>query len=129
MEAVSRGAAEAGGTVIGVTCAAFSSRAPNPYLTQAIETRDLLERIATLLRIADAYIVLDGNIGTLAEFFLSWNLLVTGWSKPLLIVGEKLRQALQALQTYTEIEEKQLRHLVFLPTGENAVEYLRRHFQ
>ncbi|RJP23110.1 MAG: hypothetical protein C4527_20810 [Candidatus Omnitrophota bacterium] len=69
MEACSRGASEAGGKVIGVTCETFSRRSPNPFLTEEIPCKDLLERIATLMRIADAYLVLDGNIGTLAELF------------------------------------------------------------
>ena len=129
MEAVSRGAADAGGTIIGVTCSAFSRRSPNPYLTQEIPTSDLLERISTLLRLADAYIVLDGNIGTLAELFLAWNLRVTGGSKPVLVVGENLRNALQALQSYTEIDDSQLRSLTFLPSVERVCEFLYRHFQ
>jgi len=129
MEACSRGAAEAGGEVIGVTCSVFSRRDPNPYLTREIQTQDLPERIATLMRLADAYVVLDGSIGTLAELFLAWNLLVTGWSKPLLVVSENLRQALEELQPYIEIEEKHLQYLTFLPTIESAVDYLRQHFE
>lgn len=129
MEAASRGAAEAKGEVVGVTCSALARRSPNSYLTREILTPDLPERIATLMRIADAYIVLDGNIGTLAELFLAWNLAVIGWTKPLIVVGDSMRQALLALQPYTEIQEKQFAYLTFLPSVDAAVALLCRYYE
>ncbi len=128
MEAVSQGAQAAGGEVLGVTCAAFSERRPNPYLTGEIQAPDLLERIATLMRVADAYIVLDGNIGTLAELFLSWNLAATGGAKPIVVVGKKLRLALEQLREHTEIGESQLRHLTFVATVTAAAAFLEKHW-
>ena len=128
MEACSRGAREAGGHVTGVCCDTFITRSPNPYLTEIIQTRDLLERITTLMRLSDAYIVLDGNIGTLAELFLAWNLIAIGWTRPLIVVGADMRNALKALEPYTEIEEKKMRHITFAPTAEEAVHHLRKYF-
>ena len=128
MEACSRGAREAGGQIIGVTTSTFSKRKPNPYLTKEIPAGDLLERITTLMRLADAYIVLDGSIGTLAELFLAWNLVATGWNKPLIVVGEENRSALQALKNHTEIQDKHLSLLTFAPTVDEAAEHLKNFY-
>jgi uncharacterized protein (TIGR00725 family) len=67
MEASAQGAKEAGGEVIGVTCDLFSSRTACPYLTEEQRQPGLLERIGRLIELGDAYIVLGGGIGTLAE--------------------------------------------------------------
>ncbi len=129
MEACSRGARGANGQITGVVCSAFSRRQPNPYLTGIVEARDLPDRIATLMRMADAYIVLDGNIGTLAELFVAWNVVATGWNRPVLVVGEGLKQALHGLQPYTEIREEQLRMLTFVKDVDEAVAWLNKYFQ
>lgn len=129
MEACSRGARQANGRIAGVVCSAFSRRQPNPYLTEIVETRDLPDRIATLMRMADAYIVLDGNIGTLAELFVAWNVAAIGWNKPVLVVGEDMKQALYGLQPFTEIREEQLELLTFVKNAGMAVVWLERFFQ
>jgi uncharacterized protein (TIGR00725 family) len=49
MAAVSRGAREAGGRVIGVTCAVFDPTPPNPWLTEEIRTPTLLDRLAIMM--------------------------------------------------------------------------------
>jgi uncharacterized protein (TIGR00730 family) len=129
MEAASRGAVEAHGEVIGVISDVFSHRIPNPFLTETVETRDLLERIATLIRIADGYIILDGGIGTLAELFVAWNMVAVGWDKPILVIGDKLHTACHDFCLHTEIEEKHLNMLKFVPTIEEAVTYLEELFK
>lgn len=129
MESCSRGAKEAGGIVIGVTCSAvFSRRTPNPYLTEIDDQPDLPARIVTLIRMADAYVVLDGNIGTLAELFLAWNVVATGWIKPLIVVGSALKAGLNALTEYTEIDDKQLSLISFVETVDEAAGFLRSYF-
>lgn len=74
MEAASRGALEAGGKTLGVTCAIFPSRVPNAFLTGEIRAPDLFERTRSLVEAADAYVVLRGKSGTLAELSLVWAL-------------------------------------------------------
>lgn len=120
MEAASRGAKEAGGEVIGVTCRTFAKRTPNPYLTKEVETDDLPERISTLMRIADGYIVLDGSAGTLAELLLAWNLLVLGGTKPVIVVGEPLRKAVYAMAEHTEISDELIDMLIFVDDVDEA---------
>src|SRR6185312_10458560 len=81
MEAVSRGAHEAGGHVIGVTVEVIArnfERLPNAFLTQEVRTAALLERIDKLVELGDAYVVLPGGAGTLAELGIVWNLALLG---------------------------------------------------
>lgn len=128
MEAASRGAKEALGEVIGVTTDSLSFRTPNPHLTRVIHTSDLLERLSVLMRTSDAYIVLDGGVGTLAELFMAWNLVAIGWKKPIIIVGDALKQAVFHLSAYSDIEETHLQLLTFVPTVDVAVEFVKEYF-
>ncbi|HSQ37416.1 MAG TPA: LOG family protein [Acidimicrobiia bacterium] len=76
MEACSRGAADAGGRVIGVTApAAFPGRpGANHWVQVEIPAPTLTERIHLLLNGSAACIALDGSIGTLTELLMAWNL-------------------------------------------------------
>ncbi len=74
MEGASRGAAEAGGAAVGVTCANFLGRTPNRFLTETREENDLVARTGALVEAACGYIVLHGKSGTLAELTLVWAL-------------------------------------------------------
>ena len=75
MEAVSRGAAEAGGHVIGVTAPIlFPDRSePNPFVHQVIEASSLANRIDIMMQSSTATLALPGSIGTAAELLISWN--------------------------------------------------------
>jgi uncharacterized protein (TIGR00730 family) len=95
MEAVSAGAAAAGGEVIGVTAPqVFPGRSgANQYLTVELPATDLISRIGKMLEISDAAIALTGSIGTLTELVMTWNLnYVAPFSGrrpiPLIAVGE-----------------------------------------
>lgn len=74
MEGASRGAREAGGETVGVTCSIFAGRAPNRWLATIEETADLHERQKRLVERAEAFVVLPGKSGTLAELTLVWAL-------------------------------------------------------
>ena len=70
MEAAARGASEAGGEVIGVTCSAFGRGRANKYVSREIVTASLNERLDTLINLGNAYVVLPGGTGTLLELAL-----------------------------------------------------------
>jgi len=76
MEAVCRGAAEAGGTTYGVTAPdVFPKRVgANPWVQRELPADDLVRRIAQLTDLASGFIALPGSIGTLAELVIAWNL-------------------------------------------------------
>ena len=90
MLAAAKGAAEAGGEIIGVTCSAFKSRKANKYVTREIVTGSLDERLDTLVKLGQAYIVLPGGTGTLLELAKVWELKNKGFlkaDKPIILLG------------------------------------------
>ena len=72
MEAASRGAREAGGEAVGVTCRAFSWRRPSPWVSVEIEEDDLFTRTARMFAISRGFVVVGGGAGTLAELAMLW---------------------------------------------------------
>ena len=90
MLAGAKGAAEAGGEVIGVTCSAWKGTA-NEYIGREIVTKSLNERLNKLVELGRAYIVLPGGTGTLLELAMVWELKNKGFlagEKPIILVGE-----------------------------------------
>src|SRR5215475_14919834 len=68
MEAVSRGAREAGGHVIGVTCEeieAWRHIKANAWVMEEIRKKTLVERLHALIHESDAALALSGGAGTL----------------------------------------------------------------
>ena len=89
MLATSKGAAEAGGETIGVTCSAFTGTA-NEYISREIVTDSPDERLDTLIKLGQAYVVLPGGTGTLLELAKVWELKNKGFieaDKPIILVG------------------------------------------
>ena len=76
MEAVSRGAKEAGGSTIGVTTVFFSKKGlkPNDFIDTEIQTPTYADRLLKLTEISDGYVILRGGSGTFTELFFSWEL-------------------------------------------------------
>jgi uncharacterized protein (TIGR00730 family) len=109
MEATAQGAVEAGGHTIGVTCRILPGRGePNPYIRQEVPTFDLMTRVQTLIRVADAYVALPGGTGTLLEMAAVWELANKGllgttralvllggfWEPVVTVVSQQMRQHL-----------------------------------
>jgi uncharacterized protein (TIGR00730 family) len=93
MEAVSRGAAEAGGHVVGVTCdeiEGWRPVAPNPWIKEEIRFPTVRERLYKLIEGCDAAFALPGGVGTLAEIAVMWNQIQTHAMRPhpLILIGE-----------------------------------------
>lgn len=133
MEAVSRGAAEAGGHVIGVTCAQIEHWRPvqvNAWVKEERRFGTLLERLQGLIEGCDAAIALPGGPGTLTEIALTWNLMIVNalTPRPLILVGAgwqaMLDQMYAALGTY--VPDKQRALLTFVPEVDSAVTELKR---
>ncbi|MER3444830.1 MAG: DNA-binding protein [Armatimonadota bacterium] len=78
MEAVSHGAKEAGGLVVGVTAPPLfpTRKGPNDHVDLEIPAPTLLTRIERLLDVAVGYLVLPGGVGTLTELMAAWNVAV-----------------------------------------------------
>ena len=90
MLAAAKGAAQAGGKTIGVTCSAFGQKA-NEFITREIVTDSPDQRLDTLIKLGQAYVVLPGGTGTLLELAKVWELKNKGFlqlDKPVILVGE-----------------------------------------
>ncbi len=121
MEAASRGAAEAGGHVIGVTCEAIErwrKTGANPWVKEEIKYPTLRERLYHLVEHCHAAISLPGGVGTLSEIALTWSLMQTREipAKPLVLVGplwaDTFQAFLRASQSYIRETDRGLVTLV-----------------
>jgi hypothetical protein len=105
MGAVSRGAREAGGRVIGVTCAIFDPLPPNAWLTEEIKAPTMLDRLAIMLDRSDGFVAVRGGIGTLSEVTLAWSLLQTRsqTGKPLVLLGADWQAIVDAFRVHSDL--------------------------
>ena len=86
MEAVSKGAFEAGGQTIGVCIDLPFEEKPNPYLTQRISFRYFFVRKVMFVKYSKAFVILPGGFGTLDELFESLTLVQTRKVPPFPVV-------------------------------------------
>jgi uncharacterized protein (TIGR00730 family) len=90
MEAVSRGAKEAGGKTYGVTAEFFTAVKPNSWIDTEVRMKTWEERLFELIRLADGFVACKGGTGTLVELAVVWEMLnksvITG--KPFAVLGD-----------------------------------------
>ena len=104
MAAVSRGAADAGAGVVGVTTPTmFPARdGVNRWVGTEIPSPTITERIHELLAMSAAAIALPGSLGTLTELLVAWNLAYIDrlrgvTPEPVVTVGEGWRTVVTGL--------------------------------
>jgi len=109
MEGASRGARDAGGRAFGVLCEIFPQRTGNRFLTGSVMTPDLLERTRALIDRSDAWVVLNGKAGTLAELTLVWALLRAGCldPAPVILFGQGWDRIMDQLVEHNMIDPAQ----------------------
>ena len=131
MEAVSRGANEAGGHVIGVTCEEIEAWRPtraNAWVVEEIRKKTLMERLHTLIHESDATLALPGGPGTLAEISVMWNLMIVEslHRRPLILIGDGWQsvfdQFIQWFDTYVPAHQREI--LSFAKDVQTAVKML-----
>jgi uncharacterized protein (TIGR00725 family) len=89
MEAVSRGAKQAGGRTLGVTAESFDRRA-NRWVDQDVRVKTWQSRLFELIRRGRGYVACPGGTGTLVELAVVWEMLNKGAmsAKPLVVLGD-----------------------------------------
>jgi uncharacterized protein (TIGR00730 family) len=131
MEAVSRGACEAGGHVIGVTCEDIEAWRPikaNDWVMEEIRKKTLIERLHTLIHESDAALALPGGPGTLTEISVMWNLMIVEslHRRPLILIGDGWQsvfdQFFKGLDTYVPAHQREI--MSFAKDVQTAVELL-----
>ncbi len=132
MTAVSQGAAEAGGHVIGVTCDEIESWRPvkpNRWVQEEIRYPTLWERLNHLVVNNGGAIALPGGVGTLTEVALTWNQMLVDAIplRPLILLGAVWQRTLEAfiIPEYVPPRFQALVQLASTPEG--AVELLNEH--
>ena len=103
MEAISKGANEAGGHVIGVTTDQIGKRyqlKPNVYIKEIIHYQELRDRLLYMVENADAYLAMPGGVGTLHEIAETWELMRIGGipTRPFICYGSLWQGLVRALQ-------------------------------
>jgi len=90
MEAVSRGAKEAGGKTYGVTAEFFKAAKLNRWVDVEVRKQNWEERLFELIRLAHGFVACKGGTGTLVELAVVWEMLnksvMTG--KPFAVLGK-----------------------------------------
>ena len=100
MLAAAKGAKNAGGKIIGITCKAFGKKEPNEFITENIATENLTARVAKLIEMGDAYAVLPGGTGTLLELAEIWELVNKGFvnpAKPIILITDFWRPLVELM--------------------------------
>jgi len=124
MEAAAKGAAEAGGKIIGVTCSAFKGSTANKYVSYTIVTASLDERLDTLIKLGQAYVVLPGGTGTLLELAKVWEFKNKGFLQarnPIILVGGFWKPLVDLIAID---DPDSSRHIKLVDTPEHAVKLI-----
>lgn len=128
MLAAAKGAAQAGGKIIGVTCSAFGRGGANQYISDQIHTESLQQRLDKLLELADAYVVLPGGTGTLLELAQVWefkNKHLAHVQKPVIIVSDFWDGL---VETMVRVDPDSKNLLEFAQEGEEIIKILKKYF-
>ncbi len=117
MEAVSRGASDAGGHVIGVTCEdieAWRKTSANAWVKEERRKKSLMDRLLALIEGCEAAMALSGGAGTLTEVSLMWNLMIVESlpPRPLILVGRGWQstfdQFFKEFESYMPVHQRKL---------------------
>jgi len=132
MAAVSQGASEAGGHVIGVTSARVEQYRPTPanqWVKEEVKCQTLRERVLYLVDNCQGAIVMPGGIGTLSELALVWSFVQVGEisPRPIIVVGGLWQRTLAAFidEAYVKAAHQEL--ITVVRTADEAVKALKAH--
>lgn len=129
MTAVSQGASEVGGHVIGVTSEQierFRPIGPNEFVTQEVRYETLRDRLLHLVVNNDGIIVLPGGIGTLSEMSLAWSFLQTGEMppRPMALLGDLWHDTMLAFESPDYVKPEHMALLYLANSPETAVAHI-----
>ncbi|MBD3180964.1 hypothetical protein GF312_01660 [Candidatus Poribacteria bacterium] len=125
MDAAAKGAVEADGKTIGITVKTFRKK-PSEWTIIQRQADNYMERMMMLAMVADAYVVLEGGIGTLSEMTFVWVLnAVKEIKKPIILIGEAWKNAIDGIIDQLMIKKSSKDLLIMVDTPEQAVEILK----
>ncbi|HPC65655.1 MAG TPA: LOG family protein [Anaerohalosphaeraceae bacterium] len=125
MLASAKGARQAGGRTIGVTCAAFGKTEANEFISETIITQNLTERVARLCQLGDAYVVLPGGTGTLLELAEIWENANKGFvnpPKPIILIGDFWKPLVEMM---AKDDPRSSSYISLAETAQTAIQILK----
>jgi uncharacterized protein (TIGR00730 family) len=133
MEAANKGAAEAGGTSVGLNIILPHEQEPNPYANISLEFKYFFIRKVMFVKYAMAYIIMPGGLGTLDELFEAVTLIQTQRIKflPVILFGSEYWSGLidwirERLLGEKMISDKDIDIMKIIDDPEEIPEYLRQ---
>lgn len=131
MEASAKGARDAGGATIGVTCDIFSRYRDiplkaNAYIDREILHQDVFTRVREMMDLASGYVILEGGTGTLVEFGVVWEFVCKKLiaPRPIFVVGDFWKPLVDRL---VAARPKSGTHVHCVHTAEQIVKILARY--
>jgi len=127
MAGAARGAKEAGASTIGITCEAFGRGRANPFIDKEIKTKDLAERLDTLINMAQGYVFLPGGTGTLLELAMVWEFINKRFlaRRPIICLSRYWKPV---IDTIVQSGETNGGCLSFVETLDELLQILREYF-
>lgn len=131
MAAVSQGAAESGGRVIGITSSHMEKWRPTPpnqWVAEEVRLVSQRERLLHIVMHNDGMVALPGGIGTLSEVALAWSLMQTGETpeRPLVLLGPTWRETIRIYSQAEYIRPRDMDLIYLATSAETAVGYVRQ---
>jgi uncharacterized protein (TIGR00725 family) len=121
MAAVSRGAHEKGGNVIGLPMQHWAGIAPNRWNATLRWSTDYGTRINHIIG-CDAVIALPGGVGTLAELMIAWSASQTeGRALPLVLLGDCWPPIIKSIRENLIVSDVDIDLLRFATSPEEAL--------
>jgi uncharacterized protein (TIGR00730 family) len=134
MEAVSKGALEAGGSVHGITVEIFErvgESRMNKWVSLEYRYPTLAERIDHLITRADAYIMMPGGIGTMQEFAETWQRMRLGDipQRPIFIFGDFWKAIIDQMHDAGYIHKMDAEMLLIVKTPREITDALKAWYK
>lgn len=108
MAAFSEGIHAGGGHIRGITLERFPTP-PGNTLSEEIRARDFFDRMRTMIEESQAWLVLPGGLGTLAELAMTWDLIAIRVlePRPLLLYGDMWESVIDILAKHLVVSMDQ----------------------
>lgn len=133
MEAVNRGAKDAGGRSVGCNIVLATEQKPNKYLDKWVSIDYFFVRKILLTKYSFVFVVMPGGYGTLDEFFEALTLIQTNKVKnfPVVLFGieyhQKLFDHLQSAMKEGALSESDMRMFLFTDSIPDAMQFIEHH--
>lgn len=133
MEAANKGAAEAGGTSVGMNIRLPFEQTPNPYANVKISYKYFFIRKVMFVKFAMAYVIMPGGFGTMDELFEALTLIQTKRIKsfPVILMGSEYWRGLldwmrDTVFTKGNILKEDMDLLRIIDDPEEVVSYIQK---